>query len=289
MQLQACAKINLALRVLAREASGFHQIETLFCRLDLADDVAVTLTGAAITLDVAAPAGLPAPDLGPPEKNLAVRAAAAFAERCGTTRGVRIQLLKRVPHGAGLGGGSSNAAAVLHALNQLHDGPLAAPELMALGGELGSDVPFFLARAPFAIGWGRGNRVAPLPALPRRPVLLAMPRDRIPTADAYAALSHARGRMYTAPAALVDVRVTSWADVALVAHNDFEQVVFQRLPLQRALRAELAGAGAVIARLTGTGSAVFGIFEDDAAVEAACHAIAQAFPDVTCFTTSTSA
>src|SRR5688500_565117 len=112
MQVSSYAKLNLALRVLAREASGYHQIETLFCRLELADDLDVTLTGSTIELEVHGTDNHPAPDLGPTDKNLAVRAAAAFTARTNASPGIRIHLLKRVPHGAGLGGASANAAAV---------------------------------------------------------------------------------------------------------------------------------------------------------------------------------
>ena len=289
MRVDAHAKVNLSLRVLAREASGFHQIETLFCKLDLADEIDITLTGDDIVLDVAAPPHQQLPDLGPVERNLAVRAVAGFAARTNTTRGVHVHLLKRIPHGAGLGGGSSDAAAILTALNTLHGAPLTQPALLELAGELGSDVPFFMTNAALALAWGRGNRIAPLPPLPKRPVLLALPQERVPTADAYAALSHARGSTWSAPPALLDPGVASWADVARSAHNDFEQVVFQRLPVQRALREVLADSGAFIARLTGTGSVVFGVFEHHDARDAACAEIGRRFPDVTCTVTETAA
>lgn len=287
MRVDASAKLNLSLRVLAREATGYHQIETVFCRIELSDRVEVTLADDAIELSLAADSSGAAPDLGPANKNLAVRAAAAFVERTGAAPGVKIRLLKRIPHGAGLGGGSSDAAAVLRALNTLHDAPLSEPELLELGAGIGSDVPFFLTGATLALGWGRGQRIAPLSALPQRDVLLAMPPERIPTGDAYAALSHLRGADYRASAAVIAPDIASWTDVARIAHNDFEDVVFQRLPLQRQLRNALADAGAIIARLTGTGSVVFGVFEDAAALERAREVVAGSFPAVTSIVTKT--
>jgi 4-diphosphocytidyl-2-C-methyl-D-erythritol kinase len=287
MRVNAHAKLNLSLRVLAREASGFHQIETIFCALDLADEIDIELAGDIITLDVATPAGEQPVDLGPTDRNLAVRAVVAFEEHAGIASGVRIHLLKRIPHGAGLGGGSSDAAAVLRALNTLHGDPLSADDLLQVGGRIGSDVPFFLSGAALALAWGRGHRVVPLRALPQRTVLLAIPPDRVPTADAYAALSHHRGHTWCAPAAIVPVDVAGWTDVERIAHNDFEEVVFMRLPRQHALRAALAEAGASPARLTGTGSAVFGVFETEQDCTRARQIVTERFPDVVCTVTRT--
>ena len=280
MRVSAHAKLNLSLRVLAREASGYHQIETVFCALELADEIDIELTGDGITLDVQTPSGATTVDLGPVEQNLVVRAAVAFEEFAGIAEGVHIRLLKRVPHGAGLGGGSSDAAAVLLALNSLHDAPLSQDDLLQVGSRLGSDVPFFLSGAALALAWGRGHRVVPLRALPQRTVLLAMPPERVPTADAYAAFSHHRGHTWCAPAAIVPVDVAGWSDVDRLAHNDFEEIVFMRLPQQRALREVLAGAGASPARLTGTGSAVFGVFAGEDEAVRAQQMLAQRFPNV---------
>jgi 4-diphosphocytidyl-2-C-methyl-D-erythritol kinase len=287
MRVDARAKLNLSLRVLAREASGYHQIETLFCALELADTIELELAGDDITLDVQSPGNAVPIDLGPPDHNLAVRAARAYAEWAPDTRGVRIRLTKRIPHGAGLGGGSADAAAVLSALNALHDGRLSLDEQLELGANLGSDVPFFLSGAACAFAWGRGHRVMPVAPLPQRHVLLAMPSDRVPTADAYAALSHHRGHTWSAPPAIVPAHFTTWADVARNAHNDFEDVVFMRLPRQRTLRDALERAGAAPARLTGTGSAVFGVFEREEELLRAQQLVTAQFPDIACMLTRT--
>jgi 4-diphosphocytidyl-2-C-methyl-D-erythritol kinase len=286
LRVAAHAKVNLSLRVLAREESGFHQIETLFCALELADEVELLrddAAGDAIELDVLAPPedrAATAPDLGDVELNLAYRAAVAFREQARVAGGLRIRLTKRIPAGAGLGGGSSDAAAVLRGLNELYGGPLTEIALLEAGARLGSDVPFLLSGAALAFGWGRGGRLLPLPPLPSAAVLLAVPREGVPTGDAYGALAHVREEAASdsgvAPGILHVPR--SWDEVE--AENDFEDVVFNRLPEMRDVRERMAEAGAVVARLTGTGSVVFGVFSADAAAQRVADRLAAAFPDL---------
>ncbi|HSJ26416.1 MAG TPA: 4-(cytidine 5'-diphospho)-2-C-methyl-D-erythritol kinase [Longimicrobiales bacterium] len=280
LRVLAHAKLNLSLRVLAREESGFHQIETLFCLLELADEIEVDRAGGDISLTVLPPpedAGR-VPDLGPVADNLARRAADAFFREAALPRQAAIRLTKRIPAGAGLGGGSSDAAAVLTALNQLHDEPLSMERLMELAGTLGSDVPFFVAGARLALAWGRGTRVAPLPPLPSRAVLLAVPGTAVNTAAAYARLADARGAGQVAPPALVRA-AGDWDVVTAGAVNDFEDVVFRIHPELQQLRDAMAGAGAFLARMTGSGSVIFGVFEDVRTAEAAQETLAAAFSD----------
>src|SRR5512132_514610 len=156
----AHAKVNLLLRVLAREADGFHGIETLFCRISLADELTVERTAAGITLET------DATDLGPAERNLAVLAAEQVLAATGRRFGVRIALSKRIPVGAGLGGGSSDAAATLLAVNALAGNAIPRHELLQLAARLGSDVPFLVSGAPLAIAWAHGDRMMRLPPLP---------------------------------------------------------------------------------------------------------------------------
>jgi 4-diphosphocytidyl-2-C-methyl-D-erythritol kinase len=273
----AHAKLNLSLRVLARETSGYHQLETVFCGIDLADEIEISRTSAGITLEIAQPAETPGrpPDVGPAEQNLAYRAASLFARETSIEGGIHIRLVKRIPAGAGLGGGSSDAAAVLRALNARHAQPLTQHTLLGLGARLGSDVPYFLAEAPLALAWGRGERILPLPALPVAPVVLAVPSERVSTADAYAALDSARP-----PVPTIVKLPRTWHDAAVSAHNDFEDVVFARHPRLRALRQALADAGATLARLTGSGSVVFGVFEEGAAAGTAARELARSHADV---------
>ncbi|HEX2167254.1 MAG TPA: 4-(cytidine 5'-diphospho)-2-C-methyl-D-erythritol kinase [Longimicrobiales bacterium] len=280
----AHAKLNLSLRVLAREATGYHQIETVFCALELADDIEISRTRSGVTLEVATPADEPGnvPDLGPPDRNLAVRAAAAFADAAGLNHGVHIRLVKRIPAGAGLGGGSSDAATVLRALNRMQKKPLPRHTMLTLGASLGSDVPFFMTEAALALAWGRGERMMPLAPLDPAPIVLLVPPERVSTAEAYAALDSQRAMT---PAALQPPR--TWSDIALHATNDFEEIIFARHPRLGELRQLLEEAGAHIARMTGTGSVVFGVFDDAATARAAARRAGSAHPDVQAILTQT--
>jgi 4-diphosphocytidyl-2-C-methyl-D-erythritol kinase len=276
----APAKLNLSLRVLAREGSGFHQIETLFCAIRLADQLDVdTECDGGIDLHVVPPADAvgPLPDLGPLEQNLAWRAAASFFEAAGIPPRVRIRLEKRIPAGAGLGGGSSDAATVLTTLNALHGAPLTEEELLAIGARLGSDVPFFISGAPLALAWGRGTRIMPLPPLPSRSLLLAVPDVAVNTAGAYGDLAALRGHGWVAPPRLLQP-VSDWEALAAVAANDFEEIVFRQLPALGELRLALEDSGAIMARMTGTGSVLFGVYEDARVASSVRQELGRRFP-----------
>jgi 4-diphosphocytidyl-2-C-methyl-D-erythritol kinase len=277
----AHAKLNLSLVVLAREEAGFHQIETLFCALELADEIEVSATGRRIHLQLMAPPEAPGstPDLGSPQQNLAHRAAALFYSAADLEPGVELRLTKRIPAGGGLGGGSSDAAAVLNTLNRIHAQPLSRQRLLEIAARLGSDVPFFLAGSALALGWGRGTRLLPLPPLPSAPVLLAVPRERVATADAYADLAVRRGRSTAAAPAIIHPAIRRWEDAAAVARNDFEDVIFPRIPLLARLREALIEEGALMARMTGSGSTIFGIFDDAAIAADARSTLAGRFSD----------
>jgi 4-diphosphocytidyl-2-C-methyl-D-erythritol kinase len=299
LRILAHGKLNLSLVVLAQEASGFHQIETVFCCVALADEVDLMRGSGSgnVNVDVDG-SGTDrlhvqgqgqGQGIGAVEENLAYRAAVLFHERTGTDATEVIRLVKRIPVGGGMGGGSSDAAAVLRGLNRLHGEPLDRDELLRLGAGLGSDVPFFLAGAVLARAGGRGGRIMPLPALPSVPVLLALPPVAVSTAEAFAALAARRPVDWMAPPAVLTAVPGSWEEIATGAGNDFEDVVFPRLPLLRELRDALRDSGATVARMTGTGSTVFGIFatagsrdsagDPDARAAAARDSLAAAFPD----------
>jgi len=265
VELAAPAKVNLRLCILAREESGYHALETVLCALSLADRVVVARGEPGIRLTVEG--GV---DVGPPERNLAVRAAERFHRETGAAPAIDIHLVKHVPAAAGLGGGSSDAAAVLRALNALHGGPFPRATLLRMAIELGSDVSFFLCGSPYALAWGRGERVMPLPPLPPRPVLVAHPGVAMPTADAFREVAALRGGAYAPEAALIDpAALASWAGVEGLARNDFEPVVLPRIPVLRAGLAAMRGAGARIALLAGSGSSIFAIFDSPDARDAA--------------------
>jgi len=271
-RILAPAKVNLSLRVLRRRGDGFHDIDTLFQAVDVTDEVEVEVVGSSLgrgglELELAGP------DLGASEENLAYRAARLFLDEVGSSRGARIRLAKRIPVGAGLGGGSSDAAAVLRCLAEVVGG--VPPErLSQLGARLGSDVPFFLGGSPLARGTGRGEVLQPLPSLPAADLVLVSPPVHVSTAEAYGALAASRGsRVPTSDAAAPGL--DAWEDLPGVAANDFEAVmVAAHAEIGRALDA-LRGAGARAALMTGSGSTCFGLFESRAAASHAAEAIGQ--------------
>lgn len=258
-RVTAQAKVNLLLHVLAREASGYHAIETLFQRIDLGDEVTVRVaTGRSI--DCQGPA-MPTGGLGPTEKNLGYRAAAAYIDATGWPSGFAIEIEKRIPVGGGLGGGSADAGAVLRALDAMAPNPL-GERLIEIATPLGADVPFLTIESPTALAWGRGERVFPIHALAPRPLALAVPDFSVATADAYAWLAADRGTYEPTARLLSSDSLDTWEAIASIAENDFERVVARRHPVIAELVDELASAGAFVSMMSGSGSAVFGVFSD---------------------------
>ena len=256
VRLPAHAKLNLFLRVLAREADGYHGLETLFCLVDLADELrAERRDGRGVTIDVAGA------DVGPVAENLAVRGAAAVLAATGERFAVHLTLTKRIPVRAGLGGGSSDAAAALLAVNRLAGDAVPRHELIQFAAKLGSDVPFFVAGAPLALGWGRGERLLRLPALPRAPALLLTPPLSIATADAYAWVDEAKQAAGRRGAVALDLdALSTWGDIGRMAGNDFESAVFGRHAEVRAAFEALAGTRPLVCRMTGSGSTLFAVY-----------------------------
>jgi 4-diphosphocytidyl-2-C-methyl-D-erythritol kinase len=266
----APAKVNLRLCILAREEGGYHSLETVFCALSLADHVVVERGDRGIRLSV--DGGI---DTGPPERNLAVRAADRFYRKIREAPAIDLRLTKHIPSAAGLGGGSSDAAAVLRALNQLHGEPLPRTALLAMAVELGADVPFFLCGSPLALAWGRGERLLPLPPLPARPVLVAHPGQAMPTAEAFREVAALRGGDYAPEATLIAPdALRSWEGVAAIARNDFEPALLRRIPRLNDGLAAMRLGGARIALLAGSGSSIFGIFDSTAARDQAAPLVA---------------
>ena len=307
----APAKINLWLRVGPVTGDGYHELSTLFCGLDLADTVTLGTAGPDREpgLDLAwAPPLESLPDLGPDDRNLALRAARAFlaeppAEQAEAGRGPgggagdrggapHIRLLKRIPTGGGLGGGSSDAGAVLRGMRRLHPRRVKGQRLAELAAELGSDVPFFLLGTPLAVATGRGEWLTPLKALTPRPVVLVLPPFPVSTAEAFGWLDQ-DGALRTSedlePADALEGGADGidWSDVVARAENDFEPVVFRRHPELREMRDALRDQGAEPALLSGSGSTLFGVFSDDDSAHRAASALRSAHPDATTLVTRT--
>jgi 4-diphosphocytidyl-2-C-methyl-D-erythritol kinase len=266
-RVAAQAKVNLRLRILAREASGYHQLETLFLRLALSDDVTVRATDGARSLDVTGE--VDARQLGPVERNLAWRAALEYADATGGPAGFTIELQKRIPVGGGLGGGSADAGAVLRALDAIAPRPLGERGLLTIASRLGADVPFLTSTAPYALAWGRGERMLALPAPEEREMLLVLPPFAVNTATAYGWLAGARelDQREVAAALLSLGALSDWSSIGPLAVNDFEAVVAKRHPAIAAIMEQLRGLGCEPALMSGSGSSVFGVLPRGRGVE----------------------
>ena len=257
----AQAKVNLFLHVLAREASGYHQLETLFCRLDLGDDVVVRTNGRGRSLDCTGEV-IPPNGLGPVEWNLAWRAATAYADATGWPNDFAIEIEKRIPVGGGLGGGSSNAGAVLRCLNALAPAPLHERDLLAIATPLGADVPFLTSESSLAVAWGRGERMLSIEALPPRAVTLICFPFGVSTRDAYTWLDEARDTDAPIPNVIQQSELTGWPAIAAIAHNDFSKVVVPKVQDISTAVASLTSAAPgcgehTIVLLAGSGATVF--------------------------------
>lgn len=262
----AQAKLNLFLRILAREADGYHGIETLFCRLALADEVVAERRPAdGVSIEVTGA------DTGPHEDNLALRAARMVLQALRAPFGVHLRLTKRIPVGAGLGGGSSDAAAALVAVNSLGGNAVPRHELLQFAARLGADVAFCFSGSSLALAWGHGERFISLPALPRAPVLLLSPPVPIRTAEAYGWVDQARQGLPRRGAVALDAEALSgWGSIGRLAGNDFESPVFHRHPQVREAFEALVATRPALCRMTGSGSTVFAVYRstrdrDDAA------------------------
>jgi len=258
LRVLAHAKLNLFLRILARESSGFHQIETAFALLEMADELVLRRTDSGVALEVEGPA------LGPRDENLAVRAARMVLDATGNRFGVAITLTKRIPVRAGLGGGSSDGAATLHAVNALAGNAVPRHELHHFAAKLGADVAFFASGAALALAWGRGDRQFRMPAPPAHPALVAVPPIEVATPDAYAWWdAQNRSPAPRGPVTLDADALSTWGSIGRLGGNDFEAVVFGKHPELRALYERVAQTGPVWVRLCGSGSAVAAVYKKE--------------------------
>ena len=272
-RILAFAKINLDLRVLYRREDNFHELRTIFQTISLADRIDVSFRPSRkITIRVNGNVAIP--------DNLMVRAAGSCLDAMRVTGEVEFTLDKRIPMGAGLGGGSSDAAAVLLALPVLVGKPLGLPALMQLAGELGSDVPFFLLGGT-AVAVGRGTEVYPLPDGPPRAGLVIAPELHVSTADAYRRLS-AELTSKSQQNKIVSFQSQTWQGGAgrggpTSGENDFESVVFRQHPALKSIKRRLEKLGAQPALMSGSGSAVFGLFQGSEQIRRALPLFREAF------------
>lgn len=264
--LRSYAKINLGLQVLGRRPDGYHEIRTVFQSIALHDRLTLRRTRRSVISFRSDSRELHASD------NLVTRAAELIRKKARVPGGLQIFLEKKIPLGSGMGGGSSNAAMTLLGLDRLLGLNLTSQELLDWSSELGSDVPFFLVGGK-ALGLGRGSEVYPLEDMPRKPLLVVVPEERVATADAYERLSLrlTKGRA----ASMIPVFCSGyWNSLngGKAQENDFEVVFFSSFPQWKKLKDDWLDCGAETAGLTGSGSALFGIFTNRRALLKAASA-----------------
>jgi 4-diphosphocytidyl-2-C-methyl-D-erythritol kinase len=285
MHVKAPAKINLHLRVMGRRSDGFHQIETLLQTIDIADDLCALVAPPDVLELRVHPAGVLATD----DDNLVMRAANALRQHAGTKVGARLELFKRIPIGAGLGGGSSDAASTLMLLDELWELRLGRDVLHELAGELGSDVPFFLVGG-LAVATGRGEVIRPLPDVSPLGVIVCAPPIEVSTADVYERFS--KGPRLTWHRADDTVRAFAVAETEERSfeppweklENDLEPVVIENWPEVGRALAALRALHPLHAAVTGSGAAVFAVFSD---LETARHEAGRVDFEWDVFVTST--
>lgn len=263
MTIRAHAKINLDLRLGSRRPDGFHPIDTLFVRTDVADQLSASPSpDGSLTLKIEGDEDLSA---GP--DNLVLRAARALQEKGGNSAGAKLSLRKEIPQGAGLGGGSSDAAAALKLLRNLWSLPVSDAELSDMGARLGSDVPFFLQSSP-ARGTGRGEILEPfhLQSLPW--AVLIHPGFGSPTAEAYR--RYAANRRPGEEGQTISLNLPAGKTYELKPRNDLEPAVEEKFLWIRAARRWLARQpGVLAARMSGSGSTVFGLWSKESEAKTA--------------------
>lgn len=265
--VSAPAKINLVLRILDRRSDGFHNLWSVMQTVGLEDDLSISLAPGRSDIGL----WCDDPSLKADKTNLVYRAASAVLDRAGKSVGLDIALTKRIPMGAGLGGGSSDAAATIVGLNRLLDLRWSPERMSEVGQALGSDVPFFFY-APCALVSGRGERVRALRVGGSRWVVLVNPGFGVETKWAYQALSATRPEVRPVAESHLNVErgaPVGWDQILESAENDFEGPVFGAHPTLHELKRRLLGAGAEAALLSGSGATVFGVFRDESVAKQA--------------------
>jgi 4-diphosphocytidyl-2-C-methyl-D-erythritol kinase len=257
------AKINWVLRVLGQRDDGFHELSTIFQTITLQDKLRFAARDdeqLQLTCD--------SPEIPLDERNLILRAGLALRGQCGVSKGASIHLEKNIPVEAGLGGGSSNATVALLGLARLWRIEVSRSELEGLGARLGADVPFFLTGGT-ALGTGLGTTVKPMSDTTFRHLIVVKPEARVSTAEAYKSLG-ARALTKADSDTILSISRAdeqNWDSHPDALHNDFEPVVLRMKPEIERVRSALLKSGASGALLAGSGSSVFGVFDNEEAQE----------------------
>ncbi len=265
---KAPAKVNIGLQIRERRPDGYHNIHTVFQELEFHDTVVISARDSGFRLEANVP-WVPCD-----ETNICYKIYSALKNRISDLPGVNVELIKRIPAGAGLGGGSSDGAAVLKGLNQLYQLDLSDGDLEKLSAPVGADIPFFI-RGGTQLGDGIGDRLTPLPSFGSARLLLVIPDISINTGWAYGESK----KVLNPPREKINFRGffqginSSWE----LFENDFERIVIPAYPEIGIIKQHLREAGAIFASLSGSGSTVFGVFDDEAAATAAESALKKSY------------
>ena len=268
LELESPAKVNLRLEIVKKREDGYHEIRTVFQKIDLCDRIRFSLRREKGILITTNQAGLPVD-----QRNLIYRAAKSVFERLGIDGGVAVHLDKKIPIGAGLGGGSSNAATTLKALNELLEAGFSREEMVAMGTGIGADVPFFLMERGCALATGIGERLEKI-GLPELWFVLIYPNFEVSTRWAYQNF----GLTNRAFQLKIQCLVTP-EEVCGVLMNDLEGVVSKRFPQIDQMKEILISAGALGSLMTGSGPTVFGVFAEEGQASRAYNEIGNRVKD----------
>ena len=276
IRLRAFAKVNYALEVRGLRGDGYHEISTVLQSISLADEIEIEPAEKGLDLIVEPEDA----EVGPPEENTIYKAWTRLRELSGEELPVRVRLRKLVPAGAGLGGGSADAAAALVGLNELFGLALSGAELRKIGLRIGADVPFCIEGGT-ALGEGIGEVLSPLPLPPPHRLVVTKPEVGADTAQVYRAYDERPESVGPAVVPTINaLRAGDLGALARAADNDLALVTENLVPEVRVLREELLGAGAMGAAMSGTGTAVYGIFGSEAEARAASDRLQAPFAAV---------
>jgi len=274
LTVKAYAKINLTLEIIQRLPSGYHEIKSVMQQTALCDTIALNEAHAGISITCenrTVPLNA---------RNSIWKAAALIKEHCGVDRGVKFRLVKRIPIGGGMGGGSADAAATLVGLNKFWQLGLSQAELFEISQEIGMDVAFCILGGT-ALATGRGEIVEPLPSPPKLPLVIVNPGIFVSTRTAYEGLDVDKFTFADKSAQMIDaIQRQDFDDIVASLHNDFESTVLDEYPIIGAAKRDLVEAGAEAALLSGSGASVFGIARSAAQARAIAEMLKPRYPFV---------
>lgn len=254
-KIPSFAKINLLLKIISKFQDGYHQIFTIFQSIDLCDFIDFEITGYKNNITKIENLGYEIPL---DDTNTVVKAIELIKETSGRKFSAYVRIYKKIPPASGLGGGSSNAAVILYALNKLLNLKLSKEELAKLGSQIGADVPYFLFGGT-AIGTDKGNEIYPCQDIKIKNILLAIPNLKLSTMDIYQKYDALENKL---PKETFPIKDYTLSEIIKIAENDLEKVVFRENILIKKIKEAMLENGAIMSLMSGSGSSIFGIFEE---------------------------